>query len=81
MLLVGDMGGTKTVLAVFSPDSGPHKPQFETRYPSAHYPSLEAIIQEFLEKINLPIEGACFWGGWADLWGEGAHYQHFLGDR
>ncbi len=72
MLLVGDMGGTKTVLAVFSPESGPHKPQFETTYPSAHYPSLEAIIQQFLEKINLPIEGACF-GVAGPIFGGKAH--------
>jgi glucokinase len=60
MLLVGDMGGTKTVLAVFSPESGPHVPLYETTYPSAHYPSLEAIIQEYIKKVNVPIERACF---------------------
>ncbi len=60
MLLVGDMGGTKTVLAVFSPESGPHKPLVEITYPSAHYPSLEAIIQEFLAKVNLTVDSACF---------------------
>ena len=60
MLLVGDMGGTKTVLAVFSPESGPHQPISETTYPSAHYPSLEAIVQDFLKQVQTPIERACF---------------------
>lgn len=60
MLLVGDMGGTKTVLALFSSENGPHKPLVEHTYPSAHYPSLEAIIQEFLKKVKMPVEGACF---------------------
>jgi glucokinase len=60
MLLVGDMGGTKTVLAVFSPESGPHVPLYETTYPSAHYPSLEAIIREFVKTFDEPIDRACF---------------------
>src|SRR5512140_2632507 len=62
MLLVGDMGGTKTVLAIFSPESGPHKPLVEATYPSGQYPNLEAIIQKFLKKVNMPIESACFGG-------------------
>jgi len=60
MLLVGDMGGTKTVLAVFSPEHGSHEPLFETTYASAHYPNLEAIIQDYLEKVRQPVERACF---------------------
>ncbi len=72
MLLVGDMGGTKTVLAVISPEGGPHKPLAEITYPSAHYPSLEAIIAKFLQKVNLPVERACF-GVAGPIFGGKAH--------
>jgi glucokinase len=60
MLLVGDMGGTKTVLAVFSPEVGPHRPLVEKTYSSSRYGSLEDVIQEFLKAISMPIERACF---------------------
>jgi glucokinase len=60
MLLVGDMGGTKTVLAVFSAESGPHKPLVEKTFPSGRYGSLEDVIREFLKTISMPIERACF---------------------
>lgn len=58
--LIGDIGGTKTILAVFSSEKGPFEPLIEKTYPSAHYVSLEAIISEFLSAENLPIERACF---------------------
>lgn len=60
MLLVGDMGGTKTVLAVFSPEAGPHRPLVEKTYSSSRYGSLEDVIQEFLMTISMPIQRACF---------------------
>lgn len=60
MLLVGDMGGTKTVLAVFSAEAGPHRPLVEKKYPSGRYGSLEDVIQEFLKTVNMPIDRACF---------------------
>src|SRR5436190_23689662 len=43
MLLAGDIGGTKTVLAVFSPKAGPHTPLAEATFPSGRYGRLEAI--------------------------------------
>jgi glucokinase len=60
MLLAGDIGGTKTVLAVFSPESGPHTPLIEATFPSARYPSLETIVREFLGRQPLEIDRACF---------------------
>jgi glucokinase len=60
MLLAGDIGGTKTVLAVFSPAAGPREPQAQATFPSAQYESLEAIVQIFLEQVNLPVERAAF---------------------
>ncbi|MBV9279412.1 MAG: glucokinase [Chloroflexi bacterium] len=60
MLLAGDVGGTKTDLAVISPEIGPRKPIARSRFPSAQYPSLEAVAHEFLDQVRLPIERATF---------------------
>lgn len=60
MLLAGDVGGTKTELAVFSPEAGPRTPVAQARYPSARYPSLEALAREFLATTALPVTWACF---------------------
>ncbi|HNN14063.1 MAG TPA: glucokinase [Anaerolineales bacterium] len=59
-VLIGDIGGTKTILAVFSTEAGPRKPLAEKSYPSAGYESLEAIIAEFLMEVHLPVQQACF---------------------
>ena len=58
MLLSGDIGGTKTILALISPQAGPCDPLVEIRFPSAAYPNLETIIQEFLEQLDPPIAPA-----------------------
>ncbi len=34
--LIGDIGGTKTILAVFSTEQGPHDSLVEKTYESAH---------------------------------------------
>lgn len=60
MLLAGDIGGTKTLLAIFSREAGPHRPLTEARFASADYPSLEAIVKEFLAKAGKPVDRACF---------------------
>lgn len=60
MLLVGDIGGTKTVLALYSREKGPHTALAEKSYPSASYDSLEAIIHEFLSEHDATAEDACF---------------------
>jgi glucokinase len=60
MLLAGDIGGTKTVLALFSPEAGPHAPLHESTFPSNRYGRLEAIVREFIEQVGQPIERACF---------------------
>jgi glucokinase len=60
MLLAGDIGGTKTDLAVFSAEQGPRAPIAQKRYPSQEYPSLEAIAGEFLAEVHLPVTHASF---------------------
>ena len=60
MLLAGDIGGTKTKLAVFSNESGPRVPLAEATFPSADYASLEALVRQFMSQVNFPIDRASF---------------------
>ncbi len=60
MLLAGDVGGTKTHLAIFSSPSEIRAPIAEATLPSASYPNLETLVQSFLAQISLPIERASF---------------------
>ncbi len=48
MILAADIGGTKTVLGVFSHELGPHKPLLEAKFSSQEFASLEDIVREFL---------------------------------
>ncbi len=64
MLLAGDIGGTKTVLALFeiqtkAEDIVRH-PASERTFPSAQYQSLETIIQEFLNDSPETVTSASF---------------------
>lgn len=58
-VLAGDIGGTKTILAVFSRDNGPKKPLEHRVYVSQQYDSLEGIIEQFLEETGASVERAC----------------------
>jgi len=60
MLLAGDIGGTKTSLAVFASGDQLHDPLLQQKFPSGQYPSLEAIVLEFLKPLQWPIHSACF---------------------
>ncbi len=60
MLLAGDIGGTKTHLAIFSAEKGPHEVVVERIYPSSQYPNLEAIVRTFVTEVKLPVERAVF---------------------
>jgi glucokinase len=60
MLLTGDIGGTKTHLAIFSSEKGPHEAIIDRIYPSGQYANLETIVQAFMAEVNLPIERAVF---------------------
>jgi glucokinase len=57
-LLAGDIGGTKTSLAVYATQAGPRAPLAEATFPSADYPSLETLVREFLSQIDLQVERA-----------------------
>jgi len=60
MLLVGDIGATKTILSIISPDLGPRKSLAEMTFVSKRYSSLEAIIREFLAETEFTISQAVF---------------------
>ena len=60
MLLAGDIGGTKTLLAIFDFESGPHKPLAEAIFPSDDYPNLHTIAKEFLSQVEYKVTHGCF---------------------
>jgi glucokinase len=60
LLLAGDIGGTKTNLALFSLEAGPRAPLAEATFPSARYPSLEGLVREFLAQVDLSVDRASF---------------------
>ena len=69
MFLAGDIGGTKTLLALVEPEKSGSPGQrilterFQRRFSSADYPSLDSIIAEFLASIpgqRPGIQAACF---------------------
>lgn len=60
MFLAGDIGATKTVLSIVSPEAGPREPLAEKTFASKRYPSLEEIIEEFLTETHLSISQAVF---------------------
>ncbi|MBV8050842.1 MAG: glucokinase [Acidobacteriaceae bacterium] len=60
MLIAGDIGGTKTDLAIYSAESGPHAPLAEIEVHSSDYPSLQAMVTEFLSHTKMPVDAASF---------------------
>jgi glucokinase len=54
MLLSGDLGGTKTLVGLFSPAPPRPEPVDVRSFPTRDYPSLEAILAEFLGAQHLP---------------------------
>lgn len=65
-ILAGDIGGTKTNLAIFkaaTPDAdtgAPMLPLAETTCRSADYPDLETLVADFLGQQQFQITSACF---------------------
>ena len=60
MLIAGDIGGTKTDLAIYAIETGPHAPLAETEVHSADYPNLQAAVTEFLAQTKISVDVACF---------------------
>jgi glucokinase len=60
MLIVGDIGGTTTRLALVSPDSGPREFVVEQEYRSADHQGLQQIVEAFLASTGGHATSACF---------------------
>ena len=61
MILAGDIGGTKTNVALFDADGDAlGTPLAQKSYPTSQYNSLEAILTEFVAEQRPRITAACF---------------------
>lgn len=60
LLLVGDIGGTKTDLAIVSWQGGPRARLAQRRFVNRDYQSLEEIVQTFFTDTGLRAVAACF---------------------
>ena len=60
VIMAGDIGGTKTSLAIFSSTSGLREPLAEATFASQDYPSLEAIVRKFLSGVETRVDRATF---------------------
>jgi glucokinase len=62
MLIAGDVGGTKTRLALISPDEGPRKLLAEQDYASQDFPGLTPIVEAFMatHAEGAAVTSACF---------------------
>jgi glucokinase len=60
MLLAGDIGGTKTRLALFDPAGELRHPLAEATFASRRYPDLETLAAAFLDPLAIAVDRACF---------------------
>ena len=58
IILAGDIGGTKTELAIFEATS--IKPIFESRYLNREQESLTSLVHSFINTAGIKITHACF---------------------
>ncbi len=59
VLLIGDIGGTKTDLLVISQAAGLAQPLARARLKSADYPNLQTLLGAFLATTGLSVRHAC----------------------
>ncbi len=60
VVLAGDVGGTKTLLALAELDGTGVKLLEEERFPSPEYAGLAEIAADFLARVRTPVTAACF---------------------
>jgi len=60
MLIAGDIGGTKTRLALVSAETGPRRFVAEQEYHSADFDGLQPIVAAFLSGTGAKATSACF---------------------
>jgi glucokinase len=60
LVLAGDIGGTKTNLALYSVHGGKLRSESMNTFPSKNYPGLGPVLDDFLAGMHHPIDSACF---------------------
>jgi len=60
LVLAGDVGGTKTNLALFSVHGEKLHSETQRSFPSKRYSGLVPVLKEFLSTAEYKIDGACF---------------------
>jgi len=60
MILAGDVGGTKTILALFDVQAGKPVRIVQEKFSSKDHAGLEAIITEFRARHKEQVTGSCF---------------------
>jgi glucokinase len=60
MILAGDIGGTKTRIALFTLETGKLVQRAKKIFPSKDYPSLEAVLTDFTAAYPAALTAACF---------------------
>jgi glucokinase len=60
MLIAGDIGGTKTRLALVAPKDGPRKFVAEQEFHSGDYKGLQPIVEAFVANTGAHATSACF---------------------
>jgi len=61
VILAGDLGGTKVLLALFEVAEGRLRPVRDAEFPSQHYPTFDAVLAEFLHGAEgTRVSAACF---------------------
>jgi glucokinase len=60
VILAGDVGGTKTQLALFEPGGSARAPRLQQRFPCRDFPSLEALVEHFLASAGVRPTRAVF---------------------
>lgn len=60
MILAGDVGGTKTNLALAAHRDGRLRLSEVRSYPSQRYASLEAVVEAYLAETEVTVSRACF---------------------
>ncbi len=59
MLLAGDIGGTKSRLAIVADGGNPRTPLVEELLPSSSFDGIEALIRAFLKRSGYSAQAAC----------------------
>jgi len=52
VILAGDVGGTKTYLALYQPEARGFDPVVEKRYTTADYPNLGELLKTFIQEVG-----------------------------